>query len=170
MQLPVISDNILFPIMLIALAISFFVSLIPVMPGPIIVWVVAIAAAFFEQFDRITPLAIGIMTLIMLAGMLSDFWLPLLGMKSGGISCFASIGSFIGGIVGTIFIPIPLVGTLIGCVAGALIAEFIQQRRLDPAVGAGKEAARLFVLGYVVRVVTGLAICIVFLISLIVTG
>jgi uncharacterized protein YqgC (DUF456 family) len=81
----------------------------------------------------------------------SDLWLPLAGVKTGGLTCLASIGSLIGGFIGTFVIPIPILGTLIGCVIGALVVELVQARRVRQALQAGRTAFKMFVLGTPLR-------------------
>lgn len=162
MTLPV---DLFIPITFALMVLGVFLSLIPVLPGSLVVWVIALAAGLIDNFQRITPTAFIIMTVVMVVSQLSDFWLPLFGVKSGGLSCAASLGSIVGGIVGTFVIPVPLLGTLIGAVAGALIVDYIQRRNVDTAISAGKEAARLFAVGYAVRFISSVLILIVFIIS-----
>jgi hypothetical protein len=164
MTLPV---DLFVPVTLVLMIIGMFLSLVPIMPGSLVVWGIAFAAAALDSFQRITPVAFGIMTIIMVISQLSDFWLPLFGVRSGGLSCAASIGSIIGGMIGTFVIPVPLLGTLIGCVVGAWAVDYWQRRQMDAAMVAGKEAARLFAVGYAIRFISSLLIFIVFIISII---
>jgi hypothetical protein len=166
MPLQDIIANLFAPISIILMIIAVVIAAIPVMPGSLIPWLVALAAGIANGFQAITPAAMIVMTVIMIVSQLSDFWLPLLGVQGGGMSCLASIGAFAGGMAGTFLIPIPIVGTLIGTVAGALIADYVQRRRLESAVTAGKEAARLFVIGYVIRIGSSVLVAVVFFISL----
>ncbi|MCA9907574.1 MAG: DUF456 domain-containing protein, partial [Anaerolineae bacterium] len=98
------------------------------------------------------------------------FWLPLLGVQTGGMSCAASLGSLAGGIAGTFLIPIPLLGTLIGTVIGALLVEFVRRGQATPAIAAGQQAARLFVIGYALRLISSVVIVIIYIISLASSG
>ena len=83
-----------------AMAIGLLLAFIPIMPGTMIVWIIGMVAAVLDQFQHITPTAAVIMTAIMLLGVSSDFWLPALGVKTGGMSCLAAVGSLIGGFLG----------------------------------------------------------------------
>jgi uncharacterized protein YqgC (DUF456 family) len=74
--------------------------------------------------------------------------------KAAGGSSRASLGAigggFVGGIIATFFIPIPIVGTLIGVVAGAFVGSLILEQSLnsDPGhllrVGVAAAKGRLF--------------------------
>ncbi|MDX2140054.1 MAG: DUF456 domain-containing protein [Chloroflexota bacterium] len=164
--MPELAASLFVPVTVIAMFIGVFLSLVPVLPGSLIVWAIALVAGLIDGWTRITPAAMIVMSIIMVVSQLSDFWLPLLGVQTGGMGCLTSIGSFVGGIVGTIFIPIPIVGTLIGVVAGALLVEFLQRQQVDPAVQAGKQAAKLFAIGYAIRFISSLAIFFVYIFTL----
>jgi uncharacterized protein len=168
--MPQLAADLFVPVTLALMIVGVFIALIPVMPGSLVVWAIALAAGIIDGFTRITPATMIVMTIIMVVSQLSDFWLPLLGVQTGGLSCAASLGSFVGGIVGTFLIPIPLVGTLIGCVAGALIVEYLQRRQIAPAMRAGEQAAKLFAVGYAIRFISSVAILIVYIVSLVTMG
>lgn len=148
------------------MAIGLLLAFIPIMPGTIIVWLIGLVAAVLDQFQHITPTAVVVMTAIMLFGVTSDFWLPALGVKTGGMSCLAAVGSLIGGLLGTFFIPVPLAGTLIGTALGAGVVEWARQRRVRGALTAGRSAAKLFVIGYGIELATSIAIFVTFLVSI----
>lgn len=154
----------------ILMLVAFILSFIPILPGPIIPWLVGIVFGFLNGWDRLTPAAGIVMTLLMLVGATADYWRPLLGAKAGGMTCRASIGSMIGGIAGTFLIPIPLLGTLIGCVVGALIIELLQFGDLNKALQAGRGALKLFVVGYILNIAISFAIFLTYLISVLTTG
>lgn len=148
------------------MAIGLLLAFIPIMPGTIIVWLIGLVAAVLDQFQHITPTAVVVMTAIMLFGVTSDFWLPALGVKTGGMSCLAAVGSLIGGLLGTFFIPVPLAGTLIGTALGAGVVEWARRRRVRGALTAGRSAAKLFVIGYGIELATSIAIFVTFLVSI----
>jgi hypothetical protein len=167
--MPELAQSALIVVGTILMVVALLLSFVPILPGPVLVWGVGLLISVLDQFQRLTPVAAAIMTLIMLVGVLSDFWLPLLGMKTDGMSCLASLGSLIGGLLGTFFIPLPLLGTLIGCVAGALLVELVRWRQVRPAWRAGRSAFKMFLLGYAVEVAASLAIFATYLISLLST-
>lgn len=150
----------------ILLLIAFVLSFIPIMPGTMLVWGVAIVTALLDGFTRITPLAAIVFTIIMIIGVTSDLWLPILGVKTSGLTCLGAVGSLVGGLVGTFLIPLPILGTLIGTVAGALIIEFIGFREARKALRAGQVALKLFIVGYILEIVTSAAIVIIVLVSI----
>jgi uncharacterized protein YqgC (DUF456 family) len=149
---------------------ALVLSFIPVLPGNVIVWGAAIGFGVADQWQRFTPAAGVVTTVLMIVGVTSDFWLPLLGMKTGGLTCLSAIGSLIGGIIGTVVIPLPICGTLIGAVAGALLVELVRYRELRRAFRAGQTTAKMFVVGWVLESAISIAIFGVYLVSLATTG
>lgn len=165
-----IAQSTLIPLSIIAMVVGVILAFIPVLPGALIVWAIGIVSAYLNQFDQITPAAAVIMTGIMIFSITSDFWLPVLGVKTSGLSCLAAVGSFFGGLLGTFLIPIPIIGTLIGTVLGALLIEYVALRERTRALRAGQAALKLFVIGYILELVTVFAIFGVFLVSIATTG
>lgn len=154
----------------ILMVAALVVSLIPILPGTVIVWLAAMAFGLVNQWMRFTPAAGIIVTAIMIFSVSSDFWLPALGVKTGGLTCLGAIGSLVGGLIGTFLIPLPICGTLIGAVLGALIVEMIHFRNMQKALQAGQSAATMFVLGYIVETASSVAVFVVYLASLASTG
>lgn len=150
--------------------ISVVLSFIPIMPGPALVWAIAIVFGFFTEFTRLTPLAAIMLTLIMIVASTSDVWLPLFGMRASGVSCQSTIGGFIGGLIGTFAIPIPILGTLVGMVLGALAVEFIHLRDVKRAYSAGRAALNAYLLSYVVQLLAVFVMFGIYVWSLLATG
>jgi len=140
-------------------------SFVPVVPGTVLVWGIATIFAILDGFVHITVPAVVVMTLLMLISLTHDVWLPLIGIQSSGLSCLGAVGLTVGGLIGTFAIPIPLVGSLLGAVGGALLVELIKMRQLRGAIKAGTVAAKLFFIGYVIEVGSAIAVFIVYLYS-----
>ena len=145
---------------------TVILAFIPIMPGPMLAWAVSIIFAIAEGFERMTPPAVIAATVVMLLGSTSDYWMNIFGVRSGGLSCLSSIGAFIGGLVGTFFIPIPVVGTLLGSVGGAVLVELVRLRQLRQAVRAGQTTAKMMAISYVVQLSATLIIFVIYVVSL----
>lgn len=72
--------------------------------------------------------------------------------------------------MGTFLIPIPILGTFIGYVLGALLFELARLRELRRAFQAGRSAFKTYLVNYVVQMVISFAIFAVFVGSLWITG
>ena len=157
-------------IVIILMLLSLCVSIIPFIPGPALLWGIAMVFAFLNDFDRVTVPAIVIMTILMLIGSTNEIWLRYLGMRSRGGSCWGTVGSIIGGILGTGLIPIPILGTLIGAIFGALLVEFMRIGEIHHAMQAGRSVLEMYLVSMVVEFSIGLGIFAVFAISLYLTA
>lgn len=154
----------------IGMVVSLILAFIPLMPGPLLLWGVGMIFGISEGFQRLTPAAGVVMTLLMVVSVTNDFWLPMFGVRTGGLTCLGAVGSFVGGIVGSFLIPIPILGTIIGAVAGAALLEVVRFREIGRGLQAGQSALKLVLLGYAVNIIMSIAIFVVYLVSIITTG
>lgn len=152
-------------VMIIVLLVSF----VPIMPGPLLMWAIAMVFGVLDHFTRFTTVAAVVATALMATGAARDLWLPLLGVRTGGLSCLTSTAAFIGGFIGTFTIPIPIVGTMAGGIIGALIVEYIHRRQVHLAVQAGRTVFKLQLIGYAIELSTTFAIFVVYVVSLMTT-
>jgi len=150
---------------LIVLGITLLISIIPFVPGPVLMWLICIIYGVVSSFREFTLLSAAGVTLLMLVAASSEFWLPLLGMKTRGLSCSSVIGTLGGGLLGTIFIPIPILGTLIGAIGGAIGLEILRVGDLKVALRAGGFALESFIYGMILEVIINLSIIGVFIFS-----
>ena len=148
------------------MVIGLIASLLPFLPGPLLLWGISVGYGVLTGFQHLTVTAAVTITLLMLIGTTKDIWLPLLGMKTSNASCSSVIGMGIGGLVGTFAIPIPIVGTLVGAMAGAVLLELLNLGDISRALKAGSFAFKTFVLGMATEFGFNLLIVLVFFGSL----
>lgn len=146
----------------IAMVVTFFLAFLPILPGPIILWGIALIYGLLTGWALLTIPAMVAITILTIAGSTSDYWLPFIGVKSAGASCYAIIGTIIGGLIGTFAIPIPIVGTLVGSMAGALLMELLRVGDLRKALFAANFAMRTFLIGLALEIVVNALILAVF--------
>lgn len=128
----------------LVMVIGFVGVFIPILPGPILIWVGALMWAISDQFLRV-----GWPTLIVMAVLMAGAWGSELALSSyftkrGSSSWLTVLGAIIGGIVGGILlspiIPIPVfgsvLGAMIGSVLGVIVVELFRWRQLRPALNA----------------------------------
>jgi len=164
------SESVMIVVALALMGVSVLVSIVPFVPGPLLVWTVALVFALLNDFERVTYLAFGVMTVLMVAGSTSDYWMQALGFKMKGGSCLTTLGSLGGGILGTFFIPVPLFGTVIGMVLGALAVEMVRVGDVRSALGAGRTTFELYLIGVAFELTTSLVIAAIFVLSIWMTG
>jgi len=165
-----LAESTLLLIAVVLMVVSLVVSLLPFVPGPLLIWGIGLAFAGLTHFARLTPLAVVVMTVLMVAGSTTDFWTPLLGMKTRGASCSSVAGTLVGGLVGTIIIPIPIISTLAGAMVGALALELMRFGQFKRAMKSASLAFESYVLSMAVEFVISIVIAAVFLICVAATG
>jgi hypothetical protein len=163
-------ETILLVIAFIGMVAGVLLTFIPITPGALLVWGIALVAGILDGFNRITVPALIVISALMLINVSSDYWLPFLGVKTSGTSCLSGFGAIMGGLVGTFAIPIPILGTFVGTILGALLVEFIVAREQNRAMRAGMAAAKMFVVGYILELVTVFVMLIIFMISVATTA
>ncbi|MHB9133810.1 MAG: DUF456 domain-containing protein [Armatimonadota bacterium] len=116
-------------------------SIIPFMPGAVLVWLGMLVWAWADNFQHITWTILAILGGIALLGMASDVVATAITGKQAGLGWksigAALIGALVGGIVGSF---VPVLGTLICSILGAMIGitlvEFRQRREWKPSLKA----------------------------------
>lgn len=147
---------------------GLLLSVLPFLPGPFMLWLISLVYAILTNFQFVTPLAMGVITLLMLIGTTKDIWMPILGMKTYGVTCSTALGMMIGGLVGTFAIPVPVLGTLLGAIGGAVLLELLSVGEMRRAFQAGGVALKSFILGMLTEFGFNLLIVAVFFGSLLI--
>ncbi len=153
----------------ILMVVALLLSVLPFLPGPFVLWAISLVYGVLTNFQHLTPLSMVVITLLMLIGTTKDFWMPILGMKTYGVSCSTALGMMLGGVIGTFAIPVPVIGTLLGAIAGAVLLELLNVGELRRALQAGGIALKSFLLGMLTEIGFNLLIVAVFFGSLWIT-
>lgn len=126
-------------------------TVLPALPGPILVFAGIFVAAWSDGFARIGAGSLTVFALLTAAAYVIDFVASAMGVKLAGASPRAIVGAALGAVVG-IFFGLP--GLIFGPLAGALAAELTVKGDLKRASKAGMAAG----IGFIVGVATKLAI------------
>jgi uncharacterized protein YqgC (DUF456 family) len=111
-------------------------TILPVLPGTLLVFAGLFVAAWAEDFQRVGAVPLTIIGVLGLLAWGADFVGSLLGAKRVGASPLALVGAAAGGLIGVFFgVPGVIVGPFVGAVAG----EWFARGRLRQAgkVGLG---------------------------------
>ena len=115
-------------------------ALVPVLPGPLLIWLGAFVWAWADGFVHIgwpTLLVLAVLTIISWG---ADLGLSFISSRRSGAG-WRSIGvSILGGIIGAILLSsVPVVGTFIGAAVGSISALWLMEYRRAQA--SSREAA-----------------------------
>jgi len=153
------SETLLPVIALILMLLGTAASLLPVVPGPVVVWAIGMVYAALTRFAQITPLAAALMTGLMILGSTAGWWMQALGIKAQGGSWVAALGGLAGGLAGTFLIPVPLLGTLAGVITGTVVIELLRAGEAGQAVRSSRAALKAYLLALLTE--TGICVLIV---------
>lgn len=144
---------------LLIFMVGLCASLIPVVPGNLIVWLgVLLHRLWMGPEDSVTLKIVILTGIIMLVGQVSDFVLGVWGARKFGASWKGAVGAFIGAFVGFV-LPPPLFWLIVGPVIGAIIGELAAGRSFR----AGGKASIGTIVGGIVAFALkfGLSVCVI---------
>lgn len=133
-------SNLFFVLSYLLIFLGIVGALVPILPGPLLIWLGALVWAWADGFARIgwpTLLVLAVLTVIAWG---ADLALSFLGSKRSGAG-WKSIGvSILGGLLGAILLSsVPVVGTFIGAAIGSISALWLMEYR-RAQVASGNEA------------------------------
>lgn len=150
--------------------VSLLLILLPVVPLSALEWSIAMFFGLLTNFERLTPTAAVIVTVLMVIGATAGLWMPFFGLKAKQLSCMGLFAFFIGTILGQMFIPIPFVGMVIGGVVAVVVIEYLLNAQWRDAVTSGGAALKLMIYGMIAEGILAVAIIGVVIVSIVTTG
>jgi uncharacterized protein len=154
-------NGLLLIVALLLMAFGTFAAVLPVVPGPALVWFAAMIYAIGTNFQAPGIVILIILTLLMIVGSTTNIWMSALGIKVTGGSVWGILGGLAGMLIGTLlFFPI---GALIGVVVGTLGVELIVTGDWRKALRIGGATAGGFMLGVVAEFLVALIMDIIFI-------
>lgn len=146
----------------ILIVLGLIGTLVPGIPGVLLVFGGMLLGAWIDGFRRIGWIAIVILALLAMLSLVVDVLGGLLGAKRVGASRLALLGAAIGSVVGLFY---GLVGALMAPFFGAAAGELITRGKLAQAARVGVGTWIGFALSLLARVVIVLAMLVVFITS-----
>ena len=149
------------PLSTIVLVIAFLIALVgligtvlPVIPGTILIFAGALLYAFVDGFQVVgwpTLVVLGVLTAVATT---ADLWATSVGAKIGGASGWSVVIGLLAGLVGFVVFNLP--GAIIGAVLGVLLTEIVRVRDWKQALKAGSGWLVGWILSTVVQLGIGL--------------
>lgn len=103
------------------IAIGLAGAVIPVLPGPVLIWLGAFVWAWADGFTRIGWVTLVVLAVLALIAWGSDIFLSTVMSRRAGASWKAIIGAIVGGLVGAgLLSALPFLGTVLGAILGAI--------------------------------------------------
>ena len=142
-------------------------SVVPILPGTVLIWLGAFVWALGENFQRINWLTLIVLGILALVATFSEYWLAPITQKQAGFGWKNVVVAIIGGIVGGILLSqVPIIGTLFGAAVGSVVAvsalTFWQRRNMRDALRAGQAYLTGCALSALVEVIAALLMIAIF--------
>ncbi len=153
----------------VLIAVGIVGVFLPVLPGPLMIWIGALVWAWGDGFQRIGWPALLAMGLIVIAAWGSNLAMTAHFTRRSSASWKTVAGAIVGGVVGGALLTfgIPLIGSVIGAVVGGvlgvLVVELLRQRRLRPALRSGGQYLVGCVFGQMVELFFALMMLLIFI-------
>ena len=147
----------------VLILIGLIGAVVPVLPGPFLIWLGALVWAWGDGFVRVGWPTLIVLLLLAIAAWASDLFLNVvIGRRSGGSwkAILAAIGGgLLGGILFSGVVPVlgTLFGALIGAIAGVFAAEWWDKRDRRAALTAVRAYISSMIIAAVVEVIVAVS-------------
>lgn len=138
----------------IIMAVGLLGCVVPVLPGPPLVWLGALFYGWKTDWAQVTPLFLGFLLVLALIGASADLWMGFLGAKKGGASLMSQLAALVGGLIGLMVLSVP--GLLLGSIGAIVAVEWFRLRDWNAVLRAGGGYLAGYLLAMVVEVVIAL--------------
>lgn len=137
-------------------------SVVPLLPGPVFIWVGIFVWTLGDGFTRIgwpMLLLLGMLTLIAWGG---DLAMTTWSSRRSGTSWRSILVSILGGMAGAVLLSIiPVIGTLAGALLGSLAALWYMEFRAKGDREAATRSVRAYIGGFLLSIVLELSIALI---------
>lgn len=158
----IFGEALLFGAIVVLMAVGLFGVIIPIMPGIFLIGLGLFLYVWQTGFEIISmPLFLFLSLLVLIAGT-SDMWLPYFGAQKQGAAKRSYLFATIGAIVGTFIVPIPVVGTIIGYVAGLFLGEYHKHGDTETAVSVSWGGLKGWGIATIFQLIAGVFVIAVF--------
>ena len=149
-----------------AIAIGLVGILVPFLPGTLLVWAAIAVWAFLEQTTA-AWVVLGVATAVIGVSLLVKYLWPVKRMRAADVSGWILAAGAVAGVIG--FFVIPIVGLLVGFVAGVYLAELVHRRDQRRAWASTVHAVKGVALSVGVELAGGLLATVAWVVGVVLT-
>jgi uncharacterized protein len=137
-------------------------AVIPVLPGPLLIWAGALLWAWADGFTRIGWGTLIVLALLALVAWGADLFLTTVMSRRAGASWRAILGSIAGGLVGAMLLTwVPVLGTVLGAILGAMAGMWAVEYWLKGSVKAATASVQAYVSSMVLAAIVEMTIALI---------
>ena len=115
---------------------------LPILPGLLIILASAVAYGFAVGFGPLGFAVIGLHVILVIVSIITGVLLPKKEAELSGASKMSQFGGLVGAVAGFFFIPV--VGIIVGALAGVVLVEYLSKGDWSAAWAATKGVAKGF--------------------------
>lgn len=153
-------NTIILVLALLVMSVGLIGTVVPVIPGTILIFLAALVYALVEGFQAVGWPTLLVLGLLALVATTADLWVSSIGAKLGGASGWSVLVGLLGGLAGFVVFSLP--GAILGAVLGVLLVELIRLGDLRQALKAGSGWAIGWALATVLQLGLGLVMVAIF--------
>jgi len=150
----------------LTMAIGLVGTLIPVLPGLVLVWIAGLTWAVLDGADKTHWIIFSVMTLVFLIGVGLSFYIPAKSTKDESAPKWTFLVASVFSIIG--FFVIPIVGLALGFIFGVFICQLANSREFHRALRATGSTLKALGLVSLVHCACGIAIATTWAIGLLI--
>jgi uncharacterized protein YqgC (DUF456 family) len=151
----------------VALVAGLVGVVVPLLPGLPLIWAAGLWWTLADGGGPARWTVLGVMTVLLVAGTVAKYVLPARSAAARGAPANTLLVGAVGAVVG--FFVIPVIGLVIGGVAGIFLAELVRLRSVRHAVLTTRAALVAIGVGLLVELSAGLAMVLTWIVGLLVT-
>lgn len=140
-------------------------TVLPVLPGTILVWGGIVLGAWIDDFTRVGTTTLVVVSVLAVLAWGLDYVAGLLGAKKAGASKQALMGAAVGTVLGLFM---GLVGVLFMPLVGAAVGEYLAQKDQTRAVKVGVSTWVGIMVGLIAKVVLAFVMVGIFVAALLI--
>lgn len=127
-------------------------SILPIMPGPVLIWFGALIWAWGNGFQELGWTALIVMGVLAIVAWSADLFVNTVISRRAGASWKAILGAIVGGLFGGLFLSgiVPILGTLVGAAIGAIAGMWLVEYYDKRDVVASNKAVRAYLAAMVI--------------------
>ena len=138
---------------LMVMAVGLVGVLVPVLPGLMLIWSVALVYGLIVGFGPAGLSAMVVLSLIVVVSVIKSVVLPRRAAAGAGASGWSQFGAVAGGVIG--FFLVPVIGLVLGALAGLVATEYSLKGNWEDAWSATKATAKGFGISALIDLVLG---------------
>jgi uncharacterized protein YqgC (DUF456 family) len=146
-------------------AIGLAGTVLPTLPGNVLIFAGALVYAIFTEFEEVTLWVLAVLAGISIGSQVLDYVAGAYGAKRFGASKYGIWGAIIGGILG--FVILNIVGLIVGVFMGAVIPEMLLGQSPRGALRVGWGSLLGFLGGTLMKFILGLVTIGIFFFALV---